>query len=55
MAKFLSIVLSVFLLSACATVTEDNDSQVAETQAAPKFRNTTRRIECANAGRAREK
>ena len=35
MAKFLSIVLSVFLLSACATVTEDNDSQVAETQAVP--------------------
>ena len=35
MAKCLSIVLSVFLLSACATVTEDNDSQVAETQAVP--------------------
>ena len=35
MAKFLSIVLSVFLLSACATVTEDNDSQVAGTQALP--------------------
>ena len=33
MAKFLSIVLSVFLLSACATVTDDNDSQVAGTQA----------------------
>jgi peptidoglycan hydrolase-like protein with peptidoglycan-binding domain len=33
MAKFLSIVLSVFLLSACATVTEDNDSLVAGTQA----------------------
>lgn len=32
MAKFLSIVLSVFLLSACATVTEDNDSQVAGTR-----------------------
>jgi peptidoglycan hydrolase-like protein with peptidoglycan-binding domain len=29
MAKFLSIVISVFLLSACATVTEDNGSQVA--------------------------
>jgi len=29
MAKFLSIVLSAFLLSACATVTEDNGSQVA--------------------------
>jgi peptidoglycan hydrolase-like protein with peptidoglycan-binding domain len=35
MAKFLSIVLSVFLLSACATVNEDNDSQVAGTQALP--------------------
>ena len=35
MAKFLSIVLSVFLLSACATVSEDNDSQVAGTQALP--------------------
>lgn len=35
MAKILAIVLSVFLLSACATVTEDNDSQVAETQAVP--------------------
>ena len=33
MARFLSIVLSVFLLSACATVTEDNDSQVTETRA----------------------
>jgi hypothetical protein len=32
MAKFLSIVLSVFLLSACATVTEDNDSRIAATQ-----------------------
>jgi peptidoglycan hydrolase-like protein with peptidoglycan-binding domain len=30
MAKFLSIVISVFLLSACATVTEDNSSQVAQ-------------------------
>src|SRR5262244_2073482 len=29
MAKFLSIIL-VFLLSACATVTEDNGSQVAQ-------------------------
>jgi peptidoglycan hydrolase-like protein with peptidoglycan-binding domain len=29
MAKFLSIMISVFLLSACATVTEDNGSQVA--------------------------
>jgi peptidoglycan hydrolase-like protein with peptidoglycan-binding domain len=29
MAKFLSIVISAFLLSACATVTEDNGSQVA--------------------------
>ena len=29
MDKFLSIVISVFLLSACATVTEDNSSQVA--------------------------
>jgi len=29
MAKFFSIVISVFLLSACATVTEDNGSQVA--------------------------
>src|SRR5262245_27346939 len=28
MAKFLSIVISVFLLSACATVSEDNGSQV---------------------------
>jgi peptidoglycan hydrolase-like protein with peptidoglycan-binding domain len=35
MAKFLSIVLSVFLLSACATVSEDNDSRVAGTQALP--------------------
>ena len=35
MARILAIVLSVFLLSACATVTEDNDSQVAETQAVP--------------------
>jgi peptidoglycan hydrolase-like protein with peptidoglycan-binding domain len=35
MAKLLPIVLSVFLLSACATVTEDNDSQVAGTQALP--------------------
>jgi len=35
MAKILAIVVSVFLLSACATVTEDNDSQVAETQAVP--------------------
>lgn len=35
MAKILAIVLSVFLLSACTTVTEDNDSQVAETQAVP--------------------
>ncbi len=35
MAKFLSIVISVFLLSACATITEDNDAQVAETQALP--------------------
>jgi peptidoglycan hydrolase-like protein with peptidoglycan-binding domain len=33
MARILPIVLSVFLLSACATVNEDNDSQVAETQA----------------------
>jgi len=29
MATFLSIVIAVFLLSACATVTEDNGSQVA--------------------------
>ena len=29
MAKFVSIVISVFLLSACAAVTEDNSSQVA--------------------------
>src|SRR5215813_13392282 len=29
MTKFSSIVISVFLLSACATVTEDNGSQVA--------------------------
>ena len=35
MAKFLSIVISVFLLSACATVTEDNGSQVAATQELP--------------------
>ena len=35
MAKFLSMVLSVFLLSACATVSEDNDSQVVGTQALP--------------------
>jgi peptidoglycan hydrolase-like protein with peptidoglycan-binding domain len=36
MAKFLSsIVMTVFLLSACATVTEDNDSLVAETQTLP--------------------
>jgi len=35
MAKILAIVLSVILLSACATVTENNDSQVAETQAVP--------------------
>ena len=28
MAKFLSIIISVFLLSACATVSEDNGSQV---------------------------
>jgi peptidoglycan hydrolase-like protein with peptidoglycan-binding domain len=35
MARSLAIVLSVFLLSACATVTEDNDSQVAEAQAVP--------------------
>jgi peptidoglycan hydrolase-like protein with peptidoglycan-binding domain len=35
MAKFLSIAIAVFLLSACATVTEDNDSQVAETQSLP--------------------
>ena len=46
MAKFLSIVLSVFLLSACATVSEDNDSQVAGTQGAHfRFRNTIGRIE----------
>jgi peptidoglycan hydrolase-like protein with peptidoglycan-binding domain len=30
MAKFLSIIILVFLLSACATVTEDNGSQVAQ-------------------------
>ena len=30
MATFLSIVIAVFLLSACATVTEDNGSQVAQ-------------------------
>ena len=35
MAKFLSIVFSVFLLSACATVSEDNDSRVAGPQALP--------------------
>jgi peptidoglycan hydrolase-like protein with peptidoglycan-binding domain len=35
MAKFLSIVISAFLLSACATVTEDNGSQVAEIQPTP--------------------
>src|SRR5262245_65854789 len=29
MATFLSIVIAVFLLSACATVTDDNGSQVA--------------------------
>src|SRR5262249_53591969 len=29
MVKFLSIVISAFLLSACATVSEDNGSQVA--------------------------
>jgi hypothetical protein len=32
MAKFLSMIISVFLLSACATVTEDNGSQVAAIQ-----------------------
>ena len=46
MAKFLSIVLSVFLLSACATVTEDNDSLVAGTQAlstsVPKYNRSNR-------------
>jgi len=35
MATFLSIVIAVFLLSACATVTEDNGSQVARELSTP--------------------
>ena len=35
MATFLSIVIAVFLLSACATVTEDNGSQVAQELSTP--------------------
>src|SRR5262245_45551533 len=35
MAKFLSIVISVFLLSACATVPDDNGSQVAMQELPP--------------------
>ena len=35
MAKPLAIMLSILLLSACATVSEDSDSQIAETQGLP--------------------
>jgi peptidoglycan hydrolase-like protein with peptidoglycan-binding domain len=35
MAKTLAIMLSILLLSACATVNEDSDSQIAETQGLP--------------------
>jgi peptidoglycan hydrolase-like protein with peptidoglycan-binding domain len=34
MVRILSVVLSVLLLSACATVTEDNDTPIVETQTA---------------------
>jgi hypothetical protein len=35
MARILSVALSVFFLSACATVTENNETPVAEPQSAP--------------------